>query len=86
MKCQDGCGLDVPALSGYQNVRAEFIGKQKTETDFSFRLYNILGDHKLAGSTVTLDSLVDLGITVPDLTPEEVEVEYTRCKNYLKEA
>lgn len=62
-------------------VTAEFIGFQ-----FGFRLYNIIGDHPRTGSTVSVKTLVEEGIDIPDLPPEEVFLEYRKIENMIRKA
>jgi len=53
-------------------VWAVYIGKQDDDMGGSFSLYNIQGNHKSAGSTVTKKTLDELGITVILGEPYEI--------------
>lgn len=84
MKCADKCGLEIPAVCEAGKVTAYYIGSQKTaEPGFSFRLYNVAGPHLLDGSTVTVDTLVENGIPINDMTAMEIEREVAAIKRYL---
>lgn len=66
-------------------LTAEFVGLQPTEIPgFVFRLYNIVGEHRLSGSTVTVDTLVKEGIAVPDLDKKQLREELAALADYLK--
>jgi len=67
------------------SVGSTFIGLMKTERGYSLRLYNITGDHPNKGSTVTVDTLVDVNVPILDMTDAEVQTEYALCKSYMKE-
>jgi hypothetical protein len=63
---------------------AFFVAIQKTEYPlFRFRLYNVVGDHPLSGSTVTVDTLIGNGIPVPDLSDDEIQRECEMLQTYL---
>ena len=65
---------------------AVFIGFQSTETpSLRFRLYNITGDHRLRGSTVTVATLVANHIPVPDLCASAVAAELMAFKTWMNE-
>lgn len=60
----------------WPDLGAKFIGLQETEiAGLSIRVYNVVGNHPLAGSTVSARTLVEQGIPVSDLTPEELQAE-----------
>lgn len=61
-------------------VIAKFLGM-----DYGFRLYNIEGPHPMNGSTVSIKTLVDEGIDITDLSPEQVDREYKRIEQFLRE-
>lgn len=82
MKCPC-CKLEIPATSTNSNIQAQFIGKQKTDFG-SFRLYNIMGDHRLNQSIVTIDTLIKEGIEIPDLTKEEVQIELKAIQKFME--
>ncbi len=59
-----------------------YIGDQVFE-DMHFRLYNVLGNHRLNKSTVTIKSLVDAQLPVPDMTSEQIQHEYKKETEFL---
>ena len=59
-------------------VSAKFIGLQ-----CGMRLYNVTGNHPLKGSTVSVKTLVEEGIEVPDLTPDQISTEYRKITEFL---
>lgn len=64
---------------------AEFAYFQKDhDLGQEFRCYLIKGDHRLDGSHVSIKTVVDEGIEIPDLTPEEIAREYIKIVDYLK--
>lgn len=63
-------------------ITSEFIGLQ-TAGDEKLRFYNVVGEHRLKGSTVTVDTLVKEGIEIPDLTKEEIEEELKRIERFM---
>ena len=64
---------------------AFFVGVQRAET-FGFRLYNVVGDHPLSGSTVTVERLVQEHIPVPDLSKKEIDEECKALGAYMGKA
>lgn len=55
------------ALLSRAQVYAEFLGWQVGLNDERlFPLFNIRGNHPLSGSTVTVETLISLGIPIPE--------------------
>jgi len=66
------------------SISAKFIGLQETLDGNAIRLYNITGNHFRSGSTVTVNTLLELGIQVPDLDEKALLVELDALKCILE--
>ena len=58
-----------PYIMKNEPITAEYIGAQENPTGPDFPLYNIIGG-RYDGSTVTTETLIELGIPIPAHQPD----------------
>lgn len=82
MKCADGCGMEVPAMtspSGFQVVR-----NPKWPSKYEpYLMFDVIEEGKTRGTTVSVKTLVDKELPVPGLTEEEIRKEYAKMVRFL---